>query len=616
MFGVSQNINSFTKANPNKAIRTYSDAGTTNSSTPFNKSKSGMKGISSVPITSSGNVYGFLLENQTCLVASEAIGVLHFTSRGNPPTIGASSGDIISSQSRDGGWNWTQMNVFPNASGANNRYPSGVIYNPSTKNTNPDNAYAVCVGPVSDGSGWPSSFWGSMRLDSTNASREYKPTYGALIRSNLTATANGKFHIISSNYSATPYFLDTLLLFEGTWNNTNNKVDWVENKLYHDFVIGSDGSQFAYVWDFKTAWSEDGVTGYYWTIGRDSSNDTRSYQPIVWKTVNSGSTWTKMPVYDFSNLTTITDELRTMGGLTTKRPQFTGVIEGVVDANGNLHLMSRISSAYSNNNDSLDYSFTQTFEGLAGHNTIFDVYTTSTGWAAHKLGRVWTIDVADADSQFGSGADAIGWDCRLQAGRTTDGTKVFASWADSDTSFALTNATGFPMNTFPDIIFAGVNITTNTVIPEVNYTAGTGLAGDCFFHYMSNIILTDINGNYTIPFAELDLGSTPLDPVTVNYVKFSGNSIAENNPSLATISQNRPNPFSGITSIEVTLSDASEISIIVTNVTGQKVYEMNYGKELAGLHNYQINASNLSSGLYFYTVKAGNTSSTKKMIVR
>ena len=617
-FGFSQNVNSFEKVNVQKITRTIADDGSFHGSAPVNKNKSEKSGtIQGVTVSSSGNVYGYLVENQSSLTANEDIGVIHFTHRADPNVIGVSTGDIISSQSRDGGWTWTQMMAYPNASGYNNRYPGGQLYNP-TGNTNPDNAYVVYVGPSHDGISanvWQHVFLGSARLDSSNFDHQYLPTYGAIVRVGFQSTSDGKFHLISSNYDAS-YNLDTIRLYEGTWDHSSQNVSWTCHKLDANFVIGSDGADFAQVWNFNTAWSADGITGYYWTLGRDSSNDTRSYQPIVWKTTNSGGTWSKMPVYDFSGLSTITDELRNMGDTAIKRPQFTSAIDGAVDANGDLHLICKIASCFSNNDDSLGYSFTQTFEGMHGHNTIFDVYTTSSGWTAKKLGYVYTIDVADADSPYGSGADAIGWDLRLQAGRTTDGTKIYASWTDTDTSFALTNATGFPLNSFPDIHYAGVNVTSGAVIADVNYTEGTALAGDCYFHYMSDIILTNGNGDNIIPLTELDLGTTPLDPVTIKYVMLTGVGFGDNNQATASVSQNRPNPFSGITNIEVTLSEAANLSIEVLTVTGQKVSETNYGMTSSGLHTFQIDASNLSAGMYFYTVRAGNNVITKKMIVR
>lgn len=623
-----QNVNHATNLKKETKTRTIVQEGQGSGILPVNKNKANVKGtVSSVSVSSSANVYGYLVENQSSMTANEDLGVIGFTHRANPAVLGASSGDIVFSQSRDGGDTWSQIMAFPNASGYNNRYPGGVIYNP-TGNTNPDNAYAVVVGPSHDGISanvWQHAFLGSFKLDSTNIDHQYVATNGAIVRNSLTGTSNGKFYVISSNYQSSPYSLDTLLLYEGTWNSTSNTVDWTTNKFDHNFVIDAAGDEAAYIWDFKMAWSDDGQIGYYYTLGRDSSNDVRSYQPIVWKTTNGGTSWAKLPIYDFSNNTVITDELRTMMGTTIKRPQFTSAIDGVVDNNGDLHLIAKIASGFSNHDDSLGYSFTQTFEGLPGHNTIFDVFTTSTGWDAVKLGYVWTIDVADADSPYGSGADAIGWDLRLQASKTSDGTKVFGSWTDTDTSFALTNANGFPMNTFPDFYAAGYDIVTGKRTPATNFTASTAAAGDIFFHYTSDVVFSN-NGVYNILATELDLGTTPLDPVNINFLKGMEFMDADfvmnpgfnktNINNIATVSQNRPNPFNGNTQIEVNLKKSTNMSIDIINITGQVVYTRNYGKTNAGIHNLSIDGSNLTSGVYFYTVKVGEGSITKKMIVR
>jgi len=82
------------------------------------------------------------------------------------------------------------------------------------------------------------------------------------------------------------------------------------------------------------------------------------------------------------------------------------------------------------------------------------------------------------------------------------------------------------------------------------------------------------------------------------------------------LSQNRPNPFNGNTQIEVKLIKASNLSVEVVSVTGQKVYAKNYGLKAQGTHIINLNSDNLSSGVYFYTVTAGNSQVTKKMIVR
>jgi len=636
---IGQNVNGVYKVNNSQSEKQFADKevsyvptkdNTNLAAKPIFTRNSNSKSISTVQISSSANVYGYLVEQCTPLTVNEDIGVVHFTHRGDPAVSGGnSSGDIISSQSRDGGDTWTSNMAFPNATGYNNRYPGGVLYNP-TGNTIADSAFIVVVGPSHDGVSanvWQNMFLGSLQLNNTNNSQAYMPTYGAIPRIGLQSTSNGKFHVIATNTSSDPYVLDTIRLYDGTWNTNKKYVDWTVTKLQESFAINSAGDMVI-LSTFNTAWSDDGMTGYYWSMGRDATTDLRSHQPIVWKTTDAGANWTKLPIFDFGNISTITDHLRPMKtpGANYARPSFGYKNDGTVDANGNLHIIAKISAASSDNDDSLGYSFY--YASLNPNvNPIFDVFMTSTGWDAIHLGDVTTLDVDDANSGYGSGTDAIGWDLRLQAGRTTDGTKIFATWTDTDTALGSTilDPNGLPLNIFPNIVAVGYDIVTGKQTQAVNFTAGTGPEGDCFFHYMSDIIISDDgSGTYTIPITELDLGTTPLVPVTIQYLKgisfvdadFLDNvGVNKTTKNTVNVSQNRPNPFNGTSQIDINLDKSANVSIEIVNITGQKVYTYNYGTLNAGTHTVTISSNNLTSGIYFYTVQAGNATTTKKMIV-
>lgn len=81
------------------------------------------------------------------------------------------------------------------------------------------------------------------------------------------------------------------------------------------------------------------------------------------------------------------------------------------------------------------------------------------------------------------------------------------------------------------------------------------------------------------------------------------------------VSQNFPNPFNGTSVVKVDLDQQADLSLEVTNIMGQLVFEINKGEVNAGSHMFNINASDLNSGVYFYTVKADDSSVTRKMIV-
>lgn len=76
-----------------------------------------------------------------------------------------------------------------------------------------------------------------------------------------------------------------------------------------------------------------------------------------------------------------------------------------------------------------------------------------------------------------------------------------------------------------------------------------------------------------------------------------------------------PNPFSNVTSLDVTLGKKADVSIEVYSVTGQKVMQQNYGQYPAGMFKINVNAANLNSGLYIVKVKAGQESTTTRISV-
>ncbi len=89
----------------------------------------------------------------------------------------------------------------------------------------------------------------------------------------------------------------------------------------------------------------------------------------------------------------------------------------------------------------------------------------------------------------------------------------------------------------------------------------------------------------------------------------------ESNTSGVEVSQNYPNPATGLSYVEVKLKEATTLRLEVTNMIGQVVYEINKGKVNSGTQLLKLDVSGFDAGVYFYTVYADNTSVTNKMIV-
>ena len=82
-----------------------------------------------------------------------------------------------------------------------------------------------------------------------------------------------------------------------------------------------------------------------------------------------------------------------------------------------------------------------------------------------------------------------------------------------------------------------------------------------------------------------------------------------------TTSRVYPNPATDVLNIEVNASQASEMSITVFNLMGQKVMDKNVTLN-TGINTPSISTSSLTSGIYFVTVKANGFENTMKFIVK
>lgn len=77
-----------------------------------------------------------------------------------------------------------------------------------------------------------------------------------------------------------------------------------------------------------------------------------------------------------------------------------------------------------------------------------------------------------------------------------------------------------------------------------------------------------------------------------------------------------PNPANENATISYTLTEASDVVVTMTDVTGQVVYTENRGNQAAGVNQMNINTANLANGIYFYTVTANGVTATEKIAVQ
>jgi len=80
--------------------------------------------------------------------------------------------------------------------------------------------------------------------------------------------------------------------------------------------------------------------------------------------------------------------------------------------------------------------------------------------------------------------------------------------------------------------------------------------------------------------------------------------------------KNYPNPFTGMTNIEITLTDNAPVSIMVYNMNGRLVSQIQNGELFGGTHQFMFDASALPKGLYFGKIVVASQIKTLKMVAQ
>ncbi|RLD45821.1 MAG: hypothetical protein DRI86_04990 [Bacteroidetes bacterium] len=205
-------------------------------------------------------------------------------------------------------------------------------------------------------------------------------------------------------------------------------------------------------------------------------------------------------------------------------------------------------------------------------------------------------------------------------------TDITDSWnANELPKVTMTFASGSTYTEFVDTLFGAVNPILNGFriltykLDPLNAQMYYG-ENSCSFFFSRQFANVTSASTGQMPFY-LYMSSGTNDDFPYEYFDFyfhyTTNNVSIDNATNneLTVSQNRPNPFNGTTTIEYNLDKASNVSVIVYNVAGAQVIAINQGTMSAGAHAISIDGSDLQAGVYYYTLTADNNSVTKKMIV-
>lgn len=611
--------------------------------------------VSIVTMGSSANAYGYGYGGgqKSLLNVNNDLGlVTNFHRMGGDQDPGGYSGDMGYDVSIDGGMTFTNMVecyvATENAGGTYfldaGRYPNHGVYNPAG-NTEPTNAYLSFFAPNLDGSNSADSWGGysygvhkigsAPNVDTTKhllSSDPAEPRMQYIPDGYAMVNANNEYWVADFNQdwsSGALVYLNEIIVSHGVWDEAIN--DFVLEQFMLECQQQAAVSRPA---NIKVEFSPDGQYGYIAILGDNGEVEISkdySYYPILYKTEDGGATWSDpIPVaiagpdgiVEVQNYLSDEEIAELYLDPVPERDEipFTTAfdLDLSVDANGNpvIAVVCGVSlDAYtigSGISPSSGYLFTAMF-------LLHSVDKGEPGsWFGHQLGRPVSFR-----GNFGDLTE----DNRIQISRTPAGDKMFVAWLDTDTTVSAENNA-------PDIWARGYDVTTNALTNNAgedkptNVTFGSEGTFSAYFFAMGNESFDDGNGNYTIPFAYENMTPTdPAQPVIFKYVQdfmwtdadFTFVGVEENEiaqASFAQVSQTSPNPAVNNARFDVTLSETSNVSVIVTNLMGQTVKVLPTRTMQAGVNTVNMNVSDLTSGVYFYTVEAGSEAITKKMIVK
>lgn len=619
----------------------------------------------------SANAFGFYQDGHEGLQYNADVNAVSFVHRCAPSFTSIPNGNtgvMVAKWSVNNGTNWDSTVVWANST-VLARYPQGGIYNPPG-NTNINNAYFVGMGEYTPGSGFAGSWAGSKKITTpgtnvagtdlqsfpntapfgTLGKKLDFPRYGFTYTKDGVVRGQGEVVNDVNGTTNAAYGSRGIGILKGVFNA--GAFVWSYDSLVPALLMRSDGTPQVQTRWSDMAWDDNGVVGYAMMIGAraGSTGTMRGYQPIVYKTTNSGASWSLLPANDFTTyqFQGLVDRLWSTNTNTNLVIPFFSGGEGMdmaVDAAGNLHLAITVVGTPIADPDSIDYNtqwgsqkYSYPYAGSFSYPTIYDFYTTGTaGWNYIIVDSMGTEGPSGTSGYPGYSYNpwasaAMPLTARIQICHSPDRTKMFYSWTETDTLITP----GINWNQFPNIMMKGFDLTTGKMTPRLNVTGGVTSPSNAdqtaYLHMMSNrSIVTNVSTGtneipLTITYNNTFDGNSPVDHFYLKGASFQNSdftinsfhpvgvqNLSANNTANYEVS-NFPNPAKGATTIVVNMSDAKPFEVSIHSAVGQLVKTINVNGQ-SGNNKVDVDLSNLSAGVYFYSVKANNSVVTKKMIV-
>jgi hypothetical protein len=280
-------------------------------------------------------------------------------------------------------------------------------------------------------------------------------------------------------------------------------------------------------------------------------------------------------------------------------------VDAVYDMDGNLHILWNAPGYYAEDGTiTVDACYLYHWSDETGINMVYDAWHPSFPGAWNRSASKMSLAIC------GNAPDVIYalWthfdDIDVSAGGYSNGELYLASSQDGGETW-----------TEPD------NITDSY--------SGDCIAEDCDSDHWSSMHEVADDSLYILYINDKDAGGIPQTEgsATENAVLYlavedptglCGATSVDDEvsvPSTFELAQNYPNPFNATTNISFTLDEASNVSVEVFNILGEKVTTLVDGNLEAGEHTLNWDAAKYTSGVYMYKLSANGVSETRRMVL-
>jgi hypothetical protein len=176
--------------------------------------------------------------------------------------------------------------------------------------------------------------------------------------------------------------------------------------------------------------------------------------------------------------------------------------------------------------------------------------------------------------------------------------------------------------------FSGGEVTwvTVTLDTPIEVTAGDFILPTVFYEGGAGVQVAEAQSDTQDQTAFIfgDFGTAGVDwyftndlpMVRLNFNPGAETTIGEVDAKNFALGQNVPNPVSGVTSIDYSLTQNASVSFEVLDLTGKHIFSSNEGRKAAGSYAVSFDASELAAGMYSYSLVVNGEKLTKRMIVR